>query len=100
MPFFSNYDSVDYICQKWSKTRDKALEQLICQEKYIAQKPIELRVLTALKVAKLEVIQDGGKEIVEPLLKALNDRILEIANRANKYAIIFDQPEYQEYLLV
>ena len=95
---FTNSDVIDYICQKWAEIRDKTLENLICQGKYIAQQPIELRVLTALKLTKLEVIRDCGKEIVEPLLNAIQDKDSEIANRAGECAIMFDQPEYQEVL--
>ncbi len=42
----TNPDAIDYVCQKWAKTRDKTLEQLVCKGKYVAQQPIELRVLT------------------------------------------------------
>ncbi len=72
----TNPDVLDPICEQWSKDRDKFLEQLLCQKKYVARKPIALRVLTALKVARLEVVRDGSKEIVETLLKALKIKIL------------------------
>ena len=94
----TNQEAIDYICQKWAEIRDKTLEQLICQGKYIAQQPIELRVLTALKLAKLEVIRDYGKEIVEPLLNAIQDKDSEIANRASECAISFTNPEAIDYI--
>ncbi len=94
----TNPHAIDYICQKWAETRDKLLEQLVCKGKYIAQKPIELRVLTALKVTKLEVVQDGGKEIVDPLLKASKDKDAEIANRANECAISLTNTEAIDYI--
>ena len=95
---FTNPEVIDYICQQWAETRDKLLEQLVCKGKYVAQQPIELSVLTALKVGNLKVIRDGGEEIVEPLLDAFQDKDAEIGNRASEYSTIFDQPEYQELL--
>jgi WD40 repeat protein/virulence-associated protein VagC len=94
----TNPETIDYVCHKWAETRDKLLEQLVCKGKYVARQPIELRVLTALKVANLEVIRDGGREIIEPLLSAFQDKDSEIANRASECATMFDQPEYQELL--
>lgn len=94
----TNPDDIDYICYKWAETRDKLLEQLVCKGKYIAQQPIELRVLTALKVAKLEVIRDGGREIVEPLLSAFQDKDSDIANRASEYAISLTNTEAIDYI--
>jgi virulence-associated protein VagC len=94
----TNPDDIDYICCKWAETRDKLLEQIICGGKYIAQQSIELRVLTALKVAKLEVIRDGDTEIVEPLLKAFNDKDAEIASNASKCAISLTNLETIDYI--
>ena len=94
----TNQEAIDYICQKWAEIRDKTLEQLIYQGKYTAQQPIELRVLTALKLAKLEVIRDYSKEIVESLLNATQDKDSEIANRASECATMFDSPKYQELI--
>lgn len=52
----TNSDAIDYLCERWSKTRDRFLEQLMLQGKYVARKPIEVRVLSALNVERLEVI--------------------------------------------
>ena len=79
-------DAVDAFCDQWSRNRNKFSEQILCQSEYVAQEPVELKVLTALKVGKFQVIQECEGEIVEPLLKAFNDRDREIANNARKCA--------------
>ena len=94
----TNLETIDYICQKWVRNRDKLLEQLVCRGKYVARQPIEIRVFTALKIGKLEIIQDGGKEVVEPLLQALNDKDAEIANWASECAISLTNPEAIDYI--
>ena len=95
---FTNSEAIDYICQIWAETRDELLRQIVCRGKYIAQQPIEVKVLTALKIVKLEAIQDGGKEIVEPLLNVFNDKDSEIANRASECAISLTNPEAIDYI--
>jgi hypothetical protein len=95
---FSNQEAIDYVCQKWAETRDKLLEQLVCKGKYLAQQPIELRVLTALKVANLEAIRDSGKEIIEPLLKAFQDKDSEITNQARECGTSLTNPNAIDYI--
>lgn len=94
----TNPDAIDYLCERWSKTRDRFLEQLMLQGKYVARKPIEVRVLSALNVERLEVITKGGKEVVEPLIKALNDNDREIAHRANQSIAALKNPDAVDYL--
>ena len=105
---FTNPKAIDYICHKWAETRDKLLEELVCKGKYIARQPIELKVLTVLKVAKLEIIeleileleiiQDCGKEIVDSLLNALKDKDAEIASRANECLPFFSNYDSIDYI--
>ena len=94
----SNPDAIDYLCERWSKTRNRLLEQLILQGKYVAGKPIEVRVLSALKVERLEVITKGGKEVVEPLIKALTDNEREIARLADRCITALKNPDAVDYL--
>ena len=94
----TNPEAIDYICQKWAETRDRLLEQLICKGEYLLQQPVELRVLTALKVGRLQNITNGGKEIVEPLLKAFQDKDCEIASRASQCAVTLTNPEAIDYI--
>lgn len=94
----SNSDVVDYLCEKWSQTRDRFLEQVILQGKYVAQQPVEVKVLSALKVERLEVITKGGKEVIEPLIKALKDTEREIVHRANQCIAALTNPDAIDYL--
>ena len=93
-----NQNKIDVVCEVWADTRHRDLANLLVQKSWVASTPIELRVITALKVNQPQTITNGGKEIVEPLLNAFKDRDTEIANRASECAIIFDKPEYQESL--
>jgi WD40 repeat protein len=93
-----NQNCIDAICEVWADTRHRDLANLLVKKSWVASTPINLKVITALKVNQPQMITNGGKEIVEPLLSAFEDKDLEIANRASKRAIIFDQPEYQEFL--
>ena len=69
----TNTDAIDYLCHKWAKTRDGLLEQIICQARYIARQPVEVKVLTALKLEQLESIDREGAEVLEPLFQAYQD---------------------------
>jgi hypothetical protein len=79
----TNPDAIDYLCQQWVKTRDKLLEQVICQGKYVARQPIEVRVLTALKVGKRRIIASENAVIIDPLLQACQNSDRAIATEAN-----------------
>ncbi|MBE9168579.1 hypothetical protein IQ238_14025 [Pleurocapsales cyanobacterium LEGE 06147] len=94
----TNPDAIDYFCQQWATTRNKLLEQVLSQGKYVARQPIEVRVLTALKLDRSEIITNGRQEVVKPLLEALKDKDSEIASRASQCASLFEKPEYQEFL--
>jgi WD40 repeat protein len=93
-----NQNCIDTVCEVWADTRHRDLAVLLIKKSWVASTPIDLQVITALKVSQPQMITNGGTEIVEPLLDAFKDRDSEIANRASECAIIFDQPEYQEFL--
>ena len=92
-----NQQCIDVFCQVWADTRHQDLTNLLVKKSWVASRPVNIRVLSALKAKQL-VITDGGQEIVEPLLNAFQDRDSEIANRASECATMFDQPKYQELL--
>ncbi len=89
---------IDEVCEVWNHSRHRDLTHLLVEKNWVASAPINIRVLSALKTRKLQVITNGGKEIVEPLLNAFRDKDSEIANRASECATMFDQPEYKELL--
>jgi hypothetical protein len=75
---------IDALCALWAKEREGALADIITQAGYVAQKPLTLRVLSALQVGRFENISVDGVEIVEPLLQACEDREPIIAERARQ----------------
>ena len=93
-----NQQCIDTFCQVWADTRHQDLTNLLVKKGWIASVPVNIKVLSALKAKQLQVVTDGGREIVEPLLNAFQDKDSEIANRASECATMFDQPEYQELL--
>lgn len=49
LPTLRNQQGIDALCAVWAKGRDKRLGEIIAHCRYIAQKPVELTALTALK---------------------------------------------------
>lgn len=94
----TNPETIDHLCQCWSKTRNKHLEQAIVRGGYVARQPIELRVLTALKVGQLAVVTHGRAEVVEPLIRIFNDVDQEIAERAIDCASTLQSADAIDYL--
>ena len=95
----TNPEAIDYICDKWSKTRDQLLEELICQGKYVAQQPVELRVLTALKIDKQNTIVNQGTEVIIPLLEAYqdNDQVI-VTNAFSALKNMLENEKAQQFL--
>jgi WD40 repeat protein len=77
-----NRDAIDELCKRWADSRNSELEQIIRKGNYIALKPIEVRVLTALKFNQYQLILGDGVEILDSLLKANNDKDAEIVKAA------------------
>jgi virulence-associated protein VagC len=77
-----NANAIDALCARWAKDRQALLTQVIEQAGYTARQPLEVRVLTALQVERVEVVTTGGSEVVEPLLQACEDADSTIAARA------------------
>ena len=94
----TNPSAIDCFCKNWLEYRDEEVEQILCHQRYIAQNPINLKVLTALKVNRLDVIQGHDQEVVQPLLEALNDADSDILNRAREYIFSLTESEIIDYL--
>jgi len=76
-------EAIDELCGRWASSRSSQLEQIIRMGNHIASEPIEVRVLTALKCDQLQLINNEGVEVLEPLLAAvLDDSDIEIINAA------------------
>jgi hypothetical protein len=89
----TNPKAIDLICQTWAQKRSPLFEELIIQGGYVAQTPISVKLLSALKVNHQQAVINGGVEIVEPLLEAFNDSDSEIASRAKQWAKALTNPE-------
>ena len=89
---------IDVFCQVWADTRHRDLTNLLVKKGWVASTPVNVRVLSALKAKQLKVITNGGKEVIESLLNAFQDRDSEISNRASECAIMFDRSEHQDLL--
>jgi len=66
-------DAIDSLCALWAKERAAALGALIAERRYVASKPADLRVLSALKAGKPELAGDNAAAVA-PLVAALRDR--------------------------
>lgn len=72
----------DQLCGQWAKTRSPQLEELMLQRRYVAQEPLEVRVLSALKTVQPQFIIGLGAGVVDPLLRACEDSDTTIAGGA------------------
>lgn len=87
----------DVVCGIWAETRDEELSKIIKLKGWVATKPPELRLLTALNLGWHGIIEEIGKEIISPLLQMHsieNDPF--IKKTAQMWLHSFTQPELQE----
>jgi HEAT repeat protein len=68
------------------------LDKIIVQAGYLAQDPSLVRVLTAIKLNRIEIVLQGKEEVIKPLLDSCSDADVEIASRA-KYCLFNLQNE-------
>ncbi|MDR3577284.1 MAG: hypothetical protein P4L50_25770 [Anaerolineaceae bacterium] len=81
-----NPAAINFLCSLWAQTRLSFLDKIIVQAGYLAQDPGQVRVLTALKLNRIEILLNGQAEIVKHLLDCCRDEDREIASRA-KYCL-------------
>lgn len=65
--------AINEFCRIWAETRAQLLSDILDQSLYLAEKPPKLLVLTALKTNQVSPILSGSKEVVSPLVAALQD---------------------------
>lgn len=75
---------VDAVCEVWASHRKSPLDSLIVEMGWIASAPPTIRVLTALKANRTEMIHESGAEIVDGLVDACTDSDATIADRARQ----------------
>ena len=78
---------IDELCRRWVESRSSQLEGIIRQGGYVASQPMAVRVLTALKLNQIQEIRDGGIEVLDCVLKAFDDRDMEVVRSANVCAV-------------
>ena len=79
--------AINLFCQRWIKERQEKLTKILLQAGYVATQPDDLRVLTALKVNKIQACLDQNPKLIRWLLAAFEDQDMEISSRAKQYAI-------------
>ena len=92
LPALTEPQAVAAACEVWAHTRHPDLESLIRRLGWLAQGPPPVTVLTALKLGRTDVIQQGGAELVTPLLNACSDTDPDIANRAQACIASLEDP--------
>ena len=78
---------IDELCRRWVESRSSQLEGIIRQGGYVASQPVAVRVLTALKLNRIQEISDGGIEVLDCVLKAFDDRDMDVVRSANVCAV-------------
>jgi len=79
-----NRETIEYICSQWAKKRETVYEQIILQAGYFSNESAEMKVLTALKIKRLDLIPLNEQEILEALLKYYDDQDPIIRQEAQK----------------
>src|SRR5688572_5102326 len=51
---------IDVVCAVWVATRHEGLAQLLAERNWVPAAPEVVRVLTALKLGRLDVVANGG----------------------------------------
>lgn len=84
LPGLRNPAAIDALCGLWARSRAAFLEAAIVQAGYVAQEPLEVRVLSALKCGQAALIQDGDASLVAALVQAASDGDEQIAGLARQ----------------
>lgn len=87
---------IDVVCQGWKENRDIELSKLLKVKGWVASKPLELRILTALNLGWQGIIEEQGETIVAPLLKFLQENDPFIQKTAEEWLNSFTNPQLQE----
>ena len=85
--------TIDSLCEKWVRSRSNQLEQIICQGGYVASQPTSVRVLTALKLNRIQGIVNGDEKVLDCVLDAYQDRDTLISSNARTCAANWENVE-------
>ena len=75
---------IDAVLAVWSETRHWSLTELLVEYQWVASEPAKVQVLSALKNEKLDILKEGGAELVEDTAFACEEEDEEIARNARQ----------------
>ncbi|GAB4448809.1 MAG: hypothetical protein Fur0044_44460 [Anaerolineae bacterium] len=90
--------AIDAVCEMWAGMRHPALAVLIANQGWVATKPPDLKVLTALQAGHLAELAEGRAEMVRPLVQAAADTDPKMAAQAKQILRQLRYPAAQEAL--
>jgi len=79
-----NQQAADIFCQIWARERSPELERIMTYRGFVAQSPLEVRVMSALKVGKVKMLEPFSQDVVAQIRKSTADPDGEIAARARE----------------
>lgn len=82
LTLLSNEDAIDAFADIWAHNRPPELDRAMVTAGYVARKPASLRVLTALKTGRADLLTADSAEVAYPLVLALDDPDNTIVERA------------------
>ncbi len=92
----TDWRGVSAACEVWAETRHPALAALLLEKGWVASTPPAVKVLSALKVGRLDELADDDIRWVEPLLAAVRDEDPVIAGRARDVLRTLESAEMRD----
>lgn len=89
-------DLIDAVCRVWAETRDIEVGKILKLKTWVANKPLSLRVLTALNLGWRGIMEEQGKNIIPLLLSFFKDEDNFIQQTAQQWCSSLTNPELQE----
>lgn len=80
-----NQDQINIFCEVWADSRNSHLEEILMSNVYLADTPMDLKVITHLKKGEINAIKKMGIEAIEIVINALND----VDNDISSFAVDF-----------
>ena len=76
--------AIDAFCAQWAESRAPHLEDILLRSGYIAHRPPNVRLLSALKQGQIEIARRGKDSLIPALFQAAEDRDPFIATQARQ----------------
>jgi WD40 repeat protein len=89
----ADWRCVNAVCAAWAATRNADLAAVIVERGWVATAPASLRVLSALRADRGELLARSRASAVLPLVRACEDRDQTIAGRARAALIRLERPD-------